>query len=63
MDEVADQLWLDMLQGMENRACYFHNDNDEDGRNRNWYAHKVYGDQYTELKEAYQNEVLGDRKP
>lgn len=60
MDEQTEQLWLDMLSGMQNRACYFHNDNDGDGRNRNWYAKKVYGDTYTDLKSEYQRRKMQD---
>ena len=60
MDTKTDQLWLDLIRGMRNRACYFHNDNDADGRNGNWYARKVYGDKYVAIREAYQDEKFKD---
>ena len=60
MDPKTDQLWLDLIRGMRNRACYFHSDNDEDGRNRNWYARKVYGGKYVAITEAYQNKKFND---
>jgi len=60
MDEDIEQLWLDMLEGMENRACFFHNDNDLDRRNRSWYAKKVYGDQYQDLRSEYQQQKMDE---
>lgn len=68
MDDKTERLWLDMLQGMQQRACFVHNDNDADGRNRNWYARQVYGDQYDDFRAEYQRLKMediseDDRKP
>lgn len=60
MDEKTNQLWRDTFEGMENRACFFHNDNDLDGRNRSWYAKKVYGDKYQKLRNKYQQNKIDE---
>jgi hypothetical protein len=60
MDEKVERLWLDTLQGMQNRAMEKFSDEDPDGRNRNWYAREIYGEQYTELKGEYQRRKMAD---
>jgi hypothetical protein len=58
MDDKTKQLWIDMLSGMQNRAAQLVNDGDVDKRNRNWYARKVYGQQYNELRSEFQDEMM-----
>lgn len=48
-----EQFWVDMLEGMENRASYIVNDRRSDNRNASWYARKVYDQQYEQLREHY----------
>jgi len=40
---------------MRNRATEKMHDDDKDGRNENWYARKVYGDQYEKIRKVYQD--------
>lgn len=60
MDQQREQIWLDLLEGMETRACYFHNDNDHDRRNRKWYAKKVYGDKYDRIRSEYTDRKMAE---
>lgn len=60
MDEKTEQLWIDMLSGMQNRAALLVGDEDTDHRNRNWYARKVYGQQYEELRSEFQRRKMGE---
>lgn len=61
MDREREQLWLDLVRGMRNRASQLMNDpHDKDDRNGNWYARKIYGDKYVAIREAYQDEKFED---
>lgn len=53
-----EQLWIDLLTGMQGRAACIVGDEDGDHRNRNWYARKVYGDKYDEIRNDFQDEKM-----
>lgn len=60
MNDKTEQLWLDTLSGMQNRAMQAFNDDDPDNRNRNWYARKMYGDRYTDIKSEFQRRKMDE---
>jgi hypothetical protein len=60
MDDKTEQLWADMLSGMQDRAAQIVNDGDVDRRNRNWYAREMYGDRYDTLRSEFQRRKLDE---
>lgn len=60
MDQKTEQLWIDVMQGMQQRSMQLFNDDDADGRNRNWYARRVYGDRYIDIKNEYQRRKMSE---
>lgn len=57
--EGEQQLWIDLLTGMRNRAAQIVNDPSDDiGRNDNWYAREVYGQKYEVIREEFQDREL-----
>lgn len=54
------QLWIDILQGMRNRATQLYSDSDGDGRNENWYARETYGDLYEKIREKFQKQMVDE---